>query len=529
MKRKQKRSCCSIFKTIVRKCLKACVKQIVEFCRETGIHGCRYICETKRPMIERVVWAIMVLASVWAAFGMVRTTHDEYVKFSVLSVIESIHHGIWNYPFPAVTICDFNRVSLKSTQRLVDNLTLPSTVSKEFLVQEMKLLEELIYPGRYGSHVRNNLSQLQIIFDMNGLSIPEVVNAVTRDCGSLLQSCKWKATNVDCGDLFETSFTRDGMCCSFNYITNDRITKEPNISPHKMISCGYQNGLIVLLNMDPSDYHGSSVNSIGAKIMVHDSHDYPDYDAPSTLIGVNKYSFVTIQPIKVYFPKEVEKTFTKDCVHDGQTEKIFGDRSKRNFVPANYSFVNCLADCRTNVIRKKCGCIPYYYPQTKSRVCNLRDSECLETFKFWYDTSWPGMNISPQTLPFVKLNAEQRPCGCRHDCNMYRYFIEHSAGDLDGRVYYNDLAYTTYPNKGKSWSNQSVVHVFFGDLVSTKYRRDFRYSWRYYFATIGGVLGAFAGISFLSTFEIVYFLLFRFVIGSRLKRRAPESVTRTEC
>lgn len=56
--------------------------------------------------------------------------------------------------------------------------TLPPTVSKEFMVQEMKLLDELLYPGIHGSYVRNNLSRLQIVFDMNELSIPTVMNSV---------------------------------------------------------------------------------------------------------------------------------------------------------------------------------------------------------------------------------------------------------------------------------------------------------------------------------------------------------------
>ncbi|XP_017761705.1 PREDICTED: sodium channel protein Nach-like [Eufriesea mexicana] len=202
------------------------VKQTSEFCHETGLHGCKYICETQRSTIERIAWAITVLASLCIATGMLKVTYDYYHKHSILSVIETTHHGIWNYPFPAVTICDFNRVSLKLTKKFVENLTLPMTVSKEFMVQEMKLLDELLYPGIHGSYVRNNLSRLQIVFDMNELSIPTIMNSVTRSCENLLEACKWKAKTKDCSAIFRPSLSRDGLCCSFNYITYDKIVEE---------------------------------------------------------------------------------------------------------------------------------------------------------------------------------------------------------------------------------------------------------------------------------------------------------------
>lgn len=55
---------------------------------------------------------------------------------------------------------------------------LPPAVSKEFVVEEMRLLDELLYPGIHGLYIRNNLSLLQNIFDMNYLTIPIIMNSV---------------------------------------------------------------------------------------------------------------------------------------------------------------------------------------------------------------------------------------------------------------------------------------------------------------------------------------------------------------
>lgn len=75
-----------------------------------------------RNHFDRVAWAIMVVISLGTAVVMLKCSYEYYMEHFVLSVIESTHHGIWHYPFPAVTICDLNRVSLKSAQEFVQNL-----------------------------------------------------------------------------------------------------------------------------------------------------------------------------------------------------------------------------------------------------------------------------------------------------------------------------------------------------------------------------------------------------------------------
>lgn len=97
--------------------------------------------------------------------------------------------------------------------------------------------------------------------------------------------------------------------------------------------------------------------------MLHDPYDYPDYDAPSKLIGVDKYSFLTVQPIETYSTRDIREAHSRECIYYDEANKTIGDNSKRNFIPARYSFINCLTDCRAAVIKQKCGCIPYYYLQ----------------------------------------------------------------------------------------------------------------------------------------------------------------------
>lgn len=83
--------------------------------------------------------------------------------------------------------------------------------------------------------------------------------------------------------------------------------------------------------------------------------------------------------------------------------------------------------------------------------------------------------------------------------------------------------------------NQSMVHIFFSDLVSIQYRRSVYYDWRnlvgnifilliklsvlllgYLFtASFGGLMGLFAGFSLMSGFELIYFFIIRVITDVR--------------
>jgi len=54
----------------------------------------------------------------------------------------------------------------------------PANISKEYLIQEMRLMNELIIPGIFGYDVQRNLTRLQDIIDDNHLSILNVMNLV---------------------------------------------------------------------------------------------------------------------------------------------------------------------------------------------------------------------------------------------------------------------------------------------------------------------------------------------------------------
>jgi len=79
----------------------------------------------------------------------------------------------------------------------------------------------------------------------------------------------------------------------------------------------------------------------------------------------------------MYAKPEVKKLAisTRRCIFSEEADEvIFKNVKERNLSYITYSYHNCLAECRASLVKEKCGCIPYYFPQnSKYRECmNLK-------------------------------------------------------------------------------------------------------------------------------------------------------------
>lgn len=64
----------------------------------------------------------MVFVSLCCALFLIKLSWDFYSSNPTQTVIETTHHGIWNYPFPAITVCNINRVSYKLAKKFIDSM-----------------------------------------------------------------------------------------------------------------------------------------------------------------------------------------------------------------------------------------------------------------------------------------------------------------------------------------------------------------------------------------------------------------------
>lgn len=167
-----------------------------------------------------------------------------------------------------------------------------------------------------------------------------------------------------------------------------------------------------------------------------------------------------------------------------------------------YTYVNCMAECRSAIINEFCGCVPYNLPSNGSYPkCKIAQLKCVRTNSIRFAGSiFQINNDSSEHSRYLRSK-----CRCLPDCTFYTYPAEISTSILVRDFSYNSLSFF----KDTNLTDEALVHVFFSDLIATHYRKDMYQNWLGVLAAFGGLLGLFLGFSLVTGFELVYFFTIR--------------------
>lgn len=92
------------------------------YCQTTSLHGFSYITRQDISRNERFFWLLIVLAAIIASITLVLVSLYANRETPTVTVIESSHFPTWNIPFPAVTICNFNKISKTKALDLLQHM-----------------------------------------------------------------------------------------------------------------------------------------------------------------------------------------------------------------------------------------------------------------------------------------------------------------------------------------------------------------------------------------------------------------------
>lgn len=107
--------------------------------------------------------------------------------------------------------------------------------------------------------------------------------------------------------------------------------------------------------------------------MVHSSYDNADLNAVTKLLPSKSEAYLSIAPESTYSTADVFKLppDIRICLKDDE-------RAMDTF--AKYSFVNCVAECRSAIVNYMCGCVPYNLPNNGTS----KYSEMFFGYKFYF-------------------------------------------------------------------------------------------------------------------------------------------------
>ncbi|CAG2066100.1 unnamed protein product [Timema podura] len=94
----------------------------LEFSSNTGIHGLKYVTERGRRVVERVLWVVVAVLGLISAIFMASTFWERFSDSPTRASVETNHYPTWRIPFPAVTLCNANRIFRSRAEELVKQL-----------------------------------------------------------------------------------------------------------------------------------------------------------------------------------------------------------------------------------------------------------------------------------------------------------------------------------------------------------------------------------------------------------------------
>lgn len=94
--------------------------------------------------------------------------------------------------------------------------------------------------------------------------------------------------------------------------------------------------------------------------MLQYPYHYPDWNTQSMFIETNALSLISISPTITY-SDSIDNVAIK-------TRQCLFPKDRKLIYFTEYNFHNCMVECRMNLTKKLCGCVPYYYVQNDGKV-----------------------------------------------------------------------------------------------------------------------------------------------------------------
>ncbi|XP_071951629.1 acid-sensing ion channel 5-like [Antedon mediterranea] len=363
-----------------------------------------------------------------------------------------------NLTFPAVTICNFNRYRL--SQITEDEFSYLTCLADN----EYKVCKEELKAPFNSSEFTNRAG-----FDLDA---------------NTLWTCNFR--HQACGvQNFTSVVTEYGRCWTFN---GDSESAVYQIQP------GFGNGLHVVINVDQEDYtehfgFGYLSMDAGLRVMVHPQNTPPLVYGSGFAIGTGMHAYTDISVTKF---KNLEEPWG-EC-KEGQTLEYYD----------TYSYDNCINECLLKLHVKRCECRPDSL-LGPFRICGLeeKDLKCLNEV-------------------FIDITNGEVECDCAIECNDLTYSTKLSYGSIPSYSIAKETEEKFNATAAFIKDNVVVMDVYYSYLSTQVFTQTKAMTSSALLSDIGGQLGLFVGVSFITIIEFMeYFTLkFKFFLKSKKGNRS---------
>ncbi len=448
--------------------------EILSLTRETfessSIHAIPNIIRNKFVLIK-IVWLVCFLISFGGcAWFMIKSIND-YLKNDVVTSFRVNY--VNELTFPVIGICNLNFFNKESANEMVRKY-----------VGNKPLLPG-VYPLRFKTldSYKDNKSVIDL------------------DPNEVIIKCIYSTEKCSKTDDFEKYYDYQyGACLRFN---SGKTMNSHYVDQKKVYASGSFYGLEIEFMIGDVDENNNmfSIDN-GFNIFITNQSDFESFSlegikispGTSTRIILNKNSW-----------RKVPKPYS-DCIDDLSSIDSYHSKTYKETISNNkmYSYFQCCKKCLTNFIKSYCNC------SIQEVVKNYRSCYSdMDYFKQDSDCTYIAFKKFPTNPSYLK------ECDCPKECSNTYYQYSVSSSQFPTRKYSsylleNELIRTKYPNITtfeQLKKNVARVEIFFDEMKETAIEESIKTEMSDLISNLGGTLGLFLGLSFLSLIEFVEVIL----------------------
>nr|XP_034984949.1 acid-sensing ion channel 3 [Zootoca vivipara] len=303
------------------------------FASNCTLHGLTHVFLPGPFTPRRAAWAGAVLMAVGIFLYQVGERVQYYKEYHHVTMLDEEEGR--RLLFPAVTLCNFNRVR---RSRLTRN-------DLHWVGQELLGVEAPAFPEYLRALGRSDEGGLGFYptprFDMK-----EFVERTAHSLEEMLLDCRFGTR--ECGPHnFTAIFTRLGKCYTFN----------SGAPGHELLTTakgGTGNGLELMLNIQQDEYlpvwgeTDETSYEAGVKVQIHSQNEPPSIDQLGFGVAPGFQTFVSCQQQRLFYLPPP----WGDCKSNPVESTFF----------ANYSMAACRIDCETRYLAENCNCRMVHMP-----------------------------------------------------------------------------------------------------------------------------------------------------------------------
>lgn len=506
------------------------------FLENITVHCYNHLVQYDRTGWERVMWLAVHFIFGTASIAIITTAWIEFNTNPLVTRLQDTLYPSANVHFPAVTICDVNRVSKQRALKLASELSKNDEKNRtiEYFLDKIKSFGALYDLGVDDEQgMRDFQNDIDNLF---GISPTENSNNLTTVlmerlspmCKDRLVRCLWRSKAYNCTSSEDRGKTVDGLfsrrrsseyghCCSFNYVAlPGREVRDPRSAKFT----GPDMGLIVLLNGSTDDNFLPIKSRKGFAVLIHNPYDYPQSQSGNVMevsAAMGSETFVRVDGTTLRTERHLINYPTKDrkCRFENEMANKFG---------GTYSHSQCIVSCSMKSALALCGCVPFRLPvdlilsntSQPFKTCNLHDIACIQRYKI----KW--LTISTEILDEPGLEREREESlycpECFPSCSDTKYDVWSAGLPLHRSYRRGNNIMVGIDNV----THVGLLRVYFGQSQTWLFKQDVQLEWYELLSNFGGIFGVLLGFSMVSAAEIIYFIIKEIVLYLHSKLAVPE-------